>query len=55
MRAVFFFDGNDDAGLRAAIVVLWIWALGSLLVGGLVAGAISRREVRERRAALPAG
>lgn len=49
MRAVFFFDGNDDAGLRTAFVVLWIWALGSLLVGGLVAGAISRREARELR------
>ncbi|MFT3852456.1 MAG: DUF3533 domain-containing protein [Ilumatobacteraceae bacterium] len=51
MRAVFFFGGNDDAGLRTAFVVLWIWALGSLLAGGLVAGALSRRELRDRRAA----
>jgi uncharacterized phage infection (PIP) family protein YhgE len=55
VRAVFFFDGNDDAGLRRGVVVLWVWALGSLLIGGLVAGAISRRELRARRAALPTG
>jgi len=34
------------------VIVLWIWALGSLFLGGLVAGAISRREARERRAEL---
>jgi hypothetical protein len=54
VRAVFFFDGHDDAGLRTGVIVLWIWALGSLILGGLVAGAISRREARDRRAAFVA-
>ncbi len=43
MRALTFYDGRADAGLRGAVVVLALWLVGAGVVGYLSALLIDRR------------
>jgi ABC-type phosphate/phosphonate transport system permease subunit len=41
-RALLFFDARGSAGLTRALVALGIYAVGGLVLGGLVAFSIDR-------------
>jgi hypothetical protein len=39
-RAILFFGARGGAGLDRALTILAIWLVGSIVVGGLVAGVV---------------
>jgi hypothetical protein len=45
MRALFFFDGLADAGLRRGIIAVSIWGAASVVLGYCVALVCRRRAL----------